>query len=106
LRGELREIDFVNIDLFFFDEVQKEIERAFEDFKFYFVFGHFLARSLAGNLKAAMANGNAFTGFWKVAPKKIPANTTSEFPRQKAKVFTTRKSVPGLIVLAGVWWNK
>jgi hypothetical protein len=40
LRGELGEVDFVDVDLLFLDEIEQQVERSFEHLEFYFVFGH------------------------------------------------------------------
>jgi hypothetical protein len=45
LRGELGEVDFVNIHLLLFDEIKEQVERAFKNLELNFVFGHELAKS-------------------------------------------------------------
>ncbi len=42
LRGEPREVDLINVHLLLFDEVEEQIERAFEDLELDFVFRHAL----------------------------------------------------------------
>jgi len=40
LSGELREVDLVNIHFLLFNEIKEQVERAFEDLEFNFVFAH------------------------------------------------------------------
>ena len=40
LRGELREVDLVDVHLLLLDEVEEEVERAFKDLELDFVIGH------------------------------------------------------------------
>ena len=40
LRGELGEVDLVNVHLLLFDEIKEQIERAFKDLEFDFIFRH------------------------------------------------------------------
>ena len=44
LRGELGEVDLVNVHFLLFDEIKQQIERAFEDLELNFVFGHELQK--------------------------------------------------------------
>jgi hypothetical protein len=46
LGGEFGEIDVVDVHFLLLDEIEKQIERSFEDLKLNFVFGHELAESL------------------------------------------------------------
>src|SRR6185436_12867240 len=40
LRGQSRQIHLVNIDLLLLDQVQEQVERAFENFEFYLILSH------------------------------------------------------------------
>jgi hypothetical protein len=40
LRGELGEVDFIDVHLLLLDEIKKQVERAFEDLKLDLVFRH------------------------------------------------------------------
>ena len=44
LRGELGEVDLVNVHLLLLDEIKEQIQRAFKDLELDFVFGHFCRR--------------------------------------------------------------
>ena len=46
LRGELGEVDLINVHFLLFDEIKEQIERAFEDLELDFVFGHELGEIL------------------------------------------------------------
>ena len=80
LGGELGEVDFVNIDFFLPDEVEKQIERAFEDFKFDFVFGHFFGAFAGGKSKSSVGDWQRFTLFASTTGKKIRISRDQNFP--------------------------
>ena len=40
LRGDLREVDLVNVHLLLLHQIKEQVERAFEDLKLDFIFGH------------------------------------------------------------------
>jgi len=73
LRGELGEIDRIDVHLLLLDEIEEQIQRAFKDLEFDFVFGHSRAANqpwprgemLAGRTGLAMtelrASGCPFT---------------------------------------------
>ncbi len=58
LRGELREVDLIDVHFLFFDEVKQQIERAFEDLELDFIFGHELGdfRTIWRKEKGFVAN--------------------------------------------------
>src|ERR1051325_1916372 len=40
LFGETSQIDLINVDFLFLNEIEEQIQGSFEDFKFYFIFSH------------------------------------------------------------------
>jgi hypothetical protein len=64
LRGELGEVDLVNVHFLLLDEIEEQIERAFEDLELNFVFRHEPENSKTRLCEWQCKNGGALAAYY------------------------------------------